>query len=390
VQLHSHNYITKLCVLDKKLITAAGGLDPQLDEGQEYDLLLRCTALAGNGRIGHIPKVLYHHHAPIDINEQDLAKSMFPGEAGRAALERTLQHRSPGIRVHAQPAQYCYRIEYPVDDKPLVSLIIPTRDHHAVLKNCIDSILQRTEYPDYEIIVVDNQSADPATLAYLREITSLPNLLVINYDRPFNYSAINNYAAEHAKGDILGFLNNDTEIISADWLDEMTALASHPENGCIGAKLYYPDETIQHAGVILGLWRIAGHAHRHLRRGEIGYFNNPNVRRNVSAVTAACLLVRKQTLDEVGGFDCQFKTAYNDIDFCIRVRNSGHQNIFTPFAELYHHESLSRGYSDSVIKRSRLQKEAERLRRKHGEHLFPDPFYNRNLTLTKENYSLRD
>jgi GT2 family glycosyltransferase len=271
----------------------------------------------------------------------------------------------------------------------LISLIIPTRDKAAVLQMCVDSILDKTDYPRYEIIIVDNNSIEPETFEYFASLADHGSIRILRYEKPFNFSAINNFAVRAAAGDIVGLINNDMEVINGDWLTEMASHALRPEVGCVGAKLYYPNDTVQHAGVILGIGGVAGHSHKYLTRGAEGYFARLMLVQNLSAVTGACLLVRKDVYLAAGGFDEEnLAVAFNDVDFCLRVRQLGYVNVWTPFAELYHHESVSRG-SDAVAGAvERFQKEIFYMLGRWKDQLRNDPYYSVNLTLDREDFSV--
>ncbi|MCS2609148.1 glycosyltransferase family 2 protein [Halomonas dongshanensis] len=284
------------------------------------------------------------------------------------------------------------RVRWPMPDpQPLVSLLVPTRDGVDILRPCVDALLERTDYTHFELLILDNQSTCVETLAYLREVEARDGRVkVLRWDHPFNYSAINNFGAAQAKGSIIGLINNDIEPMEGTWLTEMVEQVSRPEIGCVGAKLYYPNETVQHGGVILGLGGMAGHAHRFFQREEDGYMGRLKVTQNLSAVTAACLLVRKSVFDEVGGLnEASLAVAYNDVDLCIKVREAGYRNLWTPYAVLYHHESISRGADDTPEKRARWLSEYAYMRKTWGELLDSDPAYNPNLTLVHEDFSLR-
>jgi GT2 family glycosyltransferase len=277
---------------------------------------------------------------------------------------------------------------------PKVSIVIPTRNAESLLRLSIGSILTKTSYPNFEIIVVNNRSDDPGTLRYFDELRAT-GVRVIGYDAPFNFSSLNNRAAREATGTLLAFLNNDLEVISPDWLDEMASQAVRPEIGAVGAMLYYPNDTVQHAGVILGLTGparrdgVAGHAFKCAPRGSEGQRNRLRLVQNYSAVTAACLVIRHEVFDMVGGFnEADLPVAFNDIDFCLRVRAAGYRNLWTPFAEFYHHESASRGAEDTPEKVERFQREVSYMRRRWGRLLDSDPAYNPNLTVELEDFSL--
>jgi len=249
-----------------------------------------------------------------------------------------------------------------------------------LLRQCIDSVIEKTIYENYEIIVVDNGSEKPETLTYFESFRYFDNVRVIRDDSPFNFSALNNHAASEAKGEYLCLLNNDIEVISPDWLDEMVGIASQPGNGAVGAALWYPNDTLQHGGVLIGLGGVAGHMHHKLKRGHFGYFGRAVTTQNLSAVTAACLVIRKSIYDELGGFDEGLAVAFNDVDFCLRVREAGYRNVWTPHAQLYHHESASRGSDMDPDKYERFVKEVRWMENRWGSKLGEDPAYNPNLT----------
>jgi GT2 family glycosyltransferase len=282
-----------------------------------------------------------------------------------------------------------YRVHWPIPSPaPKVSLIVPTRDRVELLRMCVESLLEKTRYPNFEVLVVDNRSADPEALAYLASLRGRDRVRVMSYDAPFNYSAINNLAAANCDGQVLGLVNNDIEVISEDWLDELVGHALRPDVGAVGAMLYYPDRTIQHAGVILGLGGIANHAYVGQPAGYPGHGARGKVAQNLSAVTAACVVVRREVFEEVGGLDEAFEVAFNDVDFCLRLLSRGYRNVWTPFAELYHHESASRGRDDSEEKARRFQGEVRRMERRWGDFLHADPAYNPNMSLEIPGFEL--
>ena len=355
---------------------------------QDWDLALRVTARSSAERIIHIPKVLYHWRAIAGSTALELSEKSYPVEAARRALSDHVAARAMDARLEAVPGGH-WRIVHPLPTPaPLVSLIIPTRNGLEHLRRCVDSIQQKTDYPNYEILIVDNQSDDPATLAWLEEADAR-GVRVLPYPHPFNYSAINNTAVQAARGEFVTLLNNDLEVITPGWLTEMVSQAAREGVGCVGAMLYFPNDMIQHAGVILGVGGVAGHAFRDFPRGTEGVFNRARLVQSFSAVTAACLTVRKSIYTLVGGMDeVDLAVAFNDIDFCLRVRQSGFRNIWTPYAELYHHESASRGADDTPEKRHRFDREVEVMLRRWGDTLTNDPAYNPNLTLERNDFSL--
>ncbi|CAG0898361.1 unnamed protein product, partial [Cyprideis torosa] len=326
----------------------------------------------GDEEILHLPVVLAHAE---DKSSDDLQPGM---------REKLLKESVLGVEsVNAIEVPGYFRLNYEIPDPaPLVSLLIPTRDGLSVLKPCVESILEHTSYLSYEILILDNQSSDVETLKWLAFIASNPKVRVLSFDKPFNYSAINNFGVRHAKGSVIGLINNDIEVISSGWLREMVSHACRPEIGCVGAKLYYSDGRIQHAGVVLGLGDVAGHVHRFFSRDANGYHGRLKLVQNYSAVTAACLLVRRSIFEEVGGLEEEhLMVAYNDVDFCLRVRAAGYRNLWTPFAELYHHESVSRGKDNTPEKRLRYESEVAYMKQEWCEELHKDPCYNPNLSL---------
>ena len=310
-------------------------------------------------------------------------------KTAQKALQEFFNNLGSQVKVEIGELPTTYRIRYPLpENPPLVSIITPTRDGVDLLKLCIESIYRKTVYPNFELIVVDNQSSDSEAIRYMQKLEETGKARVLSFDRPFNYSAINNFAARHAKGEILCLLNNDVEVISAEWLNEMVSHAIRPEIGAVGAKLLYPDNTIQHAGVILGIGGVAGHSHKYFPAYSFGYFNRLKVVQNLSAVTGACLVVRKGIYLEVGGLEEDLQIAFNDIDFCLKVREAGYRNLWTPYSALYHHESKSRGHENTPEKQARFRREVEFCLDKWDRKLKNDPFYNPNLTLEHENFCL--
>ena len=385
---YSHNLITHLGVYRAKLVRKIGGFRPGLEGAQDYDLALRCVELIQPGQIHHIPRILYHWRLHSASTAQSSASKPYAMLAGQRALQEHFRRTKKNVKV--EYTGFAYRIRYALPRRPpLASLIIPTRNGLKLLKTCVESILQKTTYPRYEILVVDNGSDDPDTLRYLETLKKNKKIRVLRDEGPFNYAALNNRAIRKARGQLIGLLNNDLEVISPDWLSEMASHALRPEIGAVGAKLYYPNNRIQHAGVVIGIGGIAGHAFKHFLRNYKGQFGRPVLIQNYSAVTAACLVVRKSVFDEVGGLDeVHLKVALNDVDFCLKAREKGYRNLFTPYAELYHYESASRGYEDTPDKKLRFEKEKKIMYRRWGKGLFNDPAYSPNLTLDHENFGL--
>jgi len=296
-----------------------------------------------------------------------------------------------GTEAHAELDDFgWYRVRYKLPEpNPLVSLIIPTKEGIHLIKTCIDSILAKTTYTYYEIIIIDNNSENAEVLKYLKKIQANPRIRCLRDENPFNFSALNNKAIEYAKGEYIGLINSDIEVITPTWIEEMLSLAALPGVGAIGAKLYYPNKTIQHAGVILGIGGVADHAHRNLSQCDFGYFGRAKLIQEYSAVTAACLLVRKDIYKQVGGLnESNLAVAFNDVDFCLKIKEAGYRNIWTPYAELFHHERASRGYEDTKEKIRLCEQEVNYMINRWSKILRNDPAYNPNLSLEFSDFSL--
>lgn len=385
---YSQNYLCHLTALRMSLVREAGGFHPGTDGAQDYDLFLRCLHLSDASRIRHIPRILYHWRAGAGSTSRSLAAKSYATDAGLKALRDHFAAIDPAIEVQQGNGATTYRVVYPLPEPaPKVSLIIPTRDGAALLGRCINSILGKTAYPCYEIIIVNNGSIKPATFALFDSLRLDARIRIVDSPGEFNYAAINNLAAELAGGEVLGFLNNDLEVISPDWLTEMVRHALRPGVGAVGAKLYYPDGRIQHAGVVLGLLGIANHAHQFLRRNHGGYFGRLQVVQNVAAVTGACMVVRRELYLAAGGLDAEnLPVAFNDIDFCLRLRERGYRTVWTPYAQLIHYESQSRGKDTRGESRIRLEREGAYMRQRWGALLENDPYYNPNLSLSHRDF----
>ncbi len=385
---YSHNLITHLGVYRKDLLNDIGGFRRGLEGAQDYDLALRCIERIKPNQIHHVPRVLYHWRMHAESTAQSADAKPYAMLAGERALNEHFQRKK--INANAELIGFAYRVRYALPEKPpLVSLIIPTRNGLELIKQCIESILAKTTYSNYEVLIVDNGSDDPATLEYFDTLKAETRVRVVRDDRPFNYSALNNAAVKLARGEVLGLLNNDLEVISPEWLSEMVSIALQPKLGAVGARLWYPNDTLQHGGVIHGLGGVAGHAHKHLPRGHFGYSMRAQLIQTLSAVTAACLVVKKNVFEEVGGLnEADLQVAFNDVDFCLRVREAGYRNVWTPYAELYHHESATRGYEDTPEKQARFAKEVQYMKQRWGDLLLNDPAYSPNLTLDHEDFSL--
>ncbi len=386
--LRSQNYICHLMVVEATLLASVGGVRVGFEGSQDHDLALRCTEILAPEQICHIPKILYHWRAIEGSTSIGGEQKAYASEAGQKAVQEHLQRM--GIEGTVDVVHHgCYRSRLALPTSiPKVSIVVPTRDRADLLSRCVDSILNITDYPDYEVIVVDNGSEDPDAKALLSSLRSEPRIKVIEYCVPFNFSTIVNHGVQHATGELLCLLNNDTEVIAASWLRDMAATAVIPGNGAVGAMLYYPDETVQHAGVVLGLGGVAGHIMSRMERGLSGYMARGWVAQNMSAVTAACLMVRKSLYEDVQGFDEELAVAFNDIDFCLRLLERGYRNVWLPHVELYHHESASRGEEDSPEKLRRFNAEVQEMMSRWGHLLDDDPAYNPNLALDQGMYNL--
>jgi O-antigen biosynthesis protein len=372
-------------------VRKVGGLRSGFEGAQDYDLCLRCLAETDPARIRHIPHVLYHWRAIPGSTSIGANEKSYASRAGQAALVDHLARMKVDARVEHGRYPTTYRVRYPIGaSPPKVSLIVPTRDGYEILKQCLESIREKTTYPNYEIVIVDNQSTDPRTLDYMERLAKEDGRVrLLRYDHPFNYSAINNFAVSQTSTEIIGLVNNDIEVIAPEWLDEMVSHATRPEIGVVGARLLYPDGRLQHGGVILGICGIAGHFHKYNSSDAPGYFARGFLVQNLSAVTAACALVRRSVFDEAGGLDAEnLPVAFNDVDFCVRVREAGYRNLWTPYAELFHHESVSRGLDTTPEQKVRAQGESLYMKRRWGRMLVEDPYYSPNLTLDSEDCSL--
>ncbi|AVP95628.1 glycosyl transferase [Aeromonas rivipollensis] len=387
----SQNYVSHLGVYRRSLLQQIGGFRLGVEGSQDQDLLLRCLPHVTATQIVHIPRVLYHWRTIEGSTALASGEKSYTTEAGIKALRDYFAGQQPGVRVEAGLVPNTYRVRYPIPEPaPLVSLLIPTRDRRALTETAVRSILERSTYTRFEILILDNGSIEQETLDFFAQIQREDSRVkVLRYDHPFNYSAINNFGARHAKGSIVGLVNNDVEVINPEWLTEMVSHCLRPEIGCVGAKLYYSNDTLQHGGVILGIGGVANHSHKNFARNHPGYFARLICIQNYSAVTAACLLIRKEIFDAVDGLDEEhLKVAFNDVDFCLKVREAGYRNLWTPHAELYHYESISRGAEDSPEKIARFISEVNFMQSKWGKHLERDPFYSQNLTKDREDFSI--
>ncbi|MBF6025826.1 glycosyltransferase family 2 protein [Lysobacter niastensis] len=386
--LRALNYVCHFTVIRADLVRRVRGLRAGFEGAQDHDLVLRCTEHLQREQIVHIPKVLYHWRAIPGSTAMGVSNKPYALEAGRRAVEEHYTRIGRPCRVEIT-ADGHYRGQWLASaDTPKVSIIIPTRDKVELLRTCIDSIFEKTTYPDYDLVVVDNGSIEADAKAYLEQLRGHERVTVLDYAAPFNYSAIINHAVARTTADIVCLLNNDIEVITPQWLDHLAAHAARPEVGVVGAMLYYPNDTIQHAGVVLGIGGVAGHVHARMERGTGGYIGRAGVTHNLTAVTGACMVMRRSVFDEVEGMDESLPVAFNDVDLCIRIHKRGYDNVWTPQSELYHHESASRGIEDTPEKQARFALEADRMKRKWGEYLRHDPAYNPNLSLDSCSFDL--
>jgi GT2 family glycosyltransferase/2-polyprenyl-3-methyl-5-hydroxy-6-metoxy-1,4-benzoquinol methylase len=388
--LMSQNYLCHLMVIDTALARRLGGFRIGYEGAQDHDLALRCTQGLKTDEVIHIPHILYHWRQHEGSTAQGVEAKPYANQAGMQAVQDHLDRIGVQGSVSTDPYGW-YRIHFkPLSPEPLVSMIIPTRNGLDMLRTCLASILEKTTHTNYEIIIVDNGSDDPETLTYMQTLAANDaRVRILRDDGPFNYSAINNRAAKLARGDYLALVNNDVEVITPEWLSEMVCLAAQPGVGAVGARLWYGDMTLQHGGVILGIGGVAGHSHKRIEQHQPGYMGRACLLQSMSAVTGACLVVRKAAFQEVGGLDeASLAVAFNDVDFCLRLRTAGYRNIWTPHAQLFHHESVSRGSDFAPDKRRRFNLELKVMQTRWGDALVFDPAYSPHLTNEHENFGL--
>lgn len=388
--LRSYNYICHLTTFKKSLLDKTGVFRKECDGSQDYDLILRLTEQAE--KIVHIPEVLYFWRSHKNSTAQDISTKPYIVNAAHKALADHLQRVNLKGTVEDNRYTSAYRIKYDIVGEPLVSILIANKDQKSTLEVCIDSIYNQTTYKNFEVIIIENNSTEQETFDYYEELKQkYENLKVVYWEDKFNYSAINNFGFKHAKGEYALLLNNDIEILTPDWIQEMLMFAQREDVGAVGAMLYYPDDTIQHAGVIVGLGGVAGHAHKNLKRGELGYMVRASIAQNFSAVTFAAVLIPSKVFKEVDGLDEKFQVAFNDVDMCMRIREKGYLIVFTPYAEMYHYESKSRGSEDTPEKVKRFNSEIVRFKSRWKKELEKgDPYYNPHLTLNYEDFSFKN
>jgi GT2 family glycosyltransferase len=385
----SRMYTGHFSVYRRALVVELGGLRVGFEGSQDYDLVLRLTERTE--RVHHIPRVLYHWRAHEGSTAGEAGAKPYASAAAIRAISEAIERRGePGDVSEAADATGVYIVRYHVKERAKISIVVPTRDHGADVNRCLKAVFERSTYPDFEVLLVDNGSTEAASRSVL---ASWPErnarVRLLRYDVPFNYAKINNWAVAQAHGSLIVLLNNDTEVLTPDWLEALAEQASRPSVGAVGAMLLYDDDTIQHAGVIVGINGVAGHSHKHLPREAAGYFQVLKAINNYSAVTAACLMVRKDVYDRLGGLEEQLAIAFNDVDFCLKAAEAGLRNVWLPHVVLRHAESKSRGHDITFARRQVLFREESYMKRRWGTEVRPDPYYSPNLTLRSEGYALR-
>lgn len=390
--LRANNYICHFSAFSRELLEGTELFRSEFDGSQDHDMILRLTTRAR--KVVHVPQLLYYWRSHKASVASDISAKLYCIESARGAIADHL--RACGMEhfeiTSTRAFETIFRIQYELTGYPKVSIVIANKDHAADLSRCVSSILDRSTYENYEIIIVENNSTSREIREYYEEIGKHPKVRIVTYEGGFHYSKINNFGASFAEGEFLLLLNNDTQVITVNWIEELLMYGQRRDVGAVGAKLYYEDKTIQHAGIVLGLGahRTAGHTHYRVNMENVGYMGRLCYAQDVSAVTGACLLVRKEWFDDLGGLDESFAVALNDVDFCLRLREKGLLNVFTPFAELYHFESKSRGLDDSDERAERYNEESARFRQKWKAVLEAgDPYYNPNFSLDRSDFSLR-
>lgn len=389
--LRANNYICHFSMFDADLLKKTGLFRSEYDGSQDHDMILRLTEEAKH--VCHIPKILYYWRSHPNSVAADIGAKTYAIDAAKRAVHDHMRDYY-GIEVEVESTRAfptIFQIKYPINGEPLISIVIPNKDHVEDLRRCITSIEKKSTWKNYEIVVVENNSVEQSIRDYYKELESDPKVKIVTYEGGFNYSRINNVGVKETKGEYLLFLNNDTEVISPDWMEQLLMYAQRKDVGAVGAKLYYADNTIQHAGVVIGLGahRSAGHTHYKMPREHLGYMGRLCYAQDVTAVTGACLMVKKSIYEEVDGLDESFTISLNDVDLCLKIREKGYLNIFTPFAELYHYESKTRGMEEGE-KLRRYERECAHFRDKWKEQLDAgDPYYNPNFSLDYSDFTLR-
>ena len=390
--LRANNYICHFSVFARELLDGTELFRSQFDGSQDHDMILRLTDRAKN--VVHVPKLLYYWRShPGSVASDINAKPYAIQSAKNAVADHLRRHGFDHFQITSTRAfETIFKIRYQILGSPLISIVIANKDHVADLQRCITSILEKSTYENYEIIIMENNSEEKQTFDYYEELKENNRITVVTYEGAFNYSAVNNLGVKHARGEYILLLNNDTQVITVNWMEELLMYAQREDVGAVGGKLYYADKTIQHAGVVLGLGahRTAGHSHYKQHRENLGYMGRLCYAQDVSAVTGACLLVKKSLFEEVGGLEEDFAISLNDVDFCLKLREKGYLNVFTPFAELYHFESISRGLDDQGQKAQRYDRESQQFREKWKKVLeVGDPYYNPNFSLDRSDFALK-
>lgn len=380
------NLPSRLTLYSRALLKQLGGLRTEYSAAEEYDLALRAIEYLNPAQIVHISRILYHRRILPNASPPDLENLAI--HQAYQAVQDHLHRCAVGATVWPAPESPSHRrVRFPLPmPTPLVSIIIPTKDRADLLSTCIHSLLTKSSYPNIEILIIDNGSVEAKTLALFDQLPK-DRLRILRDDRPFNYSALNNRGVQSTQGELICLMNNDIEILTPDWLEEMVSFAHRPDIGCVGARLWYPSGLLQHGGVITGIGEIAAHAHANLPRKDPGYFHRALLHQSFSAVTAACLVVRRAVFNQVGGLDESLAVAFNDVDFCLRVQSAGYRNVWTPYAEMIHHESATRGLETTPAKQARFEQEIARMEQKWGAQLYQDPAYNPNLSIEGKIFS---
>lgn len=386
--LRSNNYICHLLVVRKAFLERVGGLRSEYDGAQDHDFILRCAE--NTKKIAHVPKVLYHWRVHAASTADNPLSKKYAFDAGKRAVTDHIRRCGSEAEVTDTKFPGFYRAKYKVEGEPLVSILIPNKDEKETLQACLTSIRETSTYRNYEIIIIENNSTEQETFDYYKEIDGRDGVRVVYWKEGFNYSALNNFGFTFAKGDYILCLNNDITVITPDWLERLIGQCQRQEVGIVGARLYYPDNTIQHAGVIVGIGGVAGAMFVGMPRERSGYLRKAILQQDLSAVTAACMMVDRHAWEAVGGFEEKLAVAFNDIDFCLRVREKGYLVVYEPNVEMYHYESKSRGYEDTPEKQMRFKTEIDFMQERWKQFLEDgDPYYNPNFSLKTCDYSLK-
>ncbi|MDO4294091.1 MAG: glycosyltransferase family 2 protein [Eubacteriales bacterium] len=390
--LRANNYICHFSVFDRRLLDGTELFRPQFDGSQDHDMILRLTDRAK--RIVHVPRLLYYWRAHAGSVAGNIEAKPYVVESARGAVADHLRrHGFSHFTITSTRAfETIFKISYEILGEPRISIVIPNKDHVEDLRRCVSSIVEKSTWENYEIVIVENNSRTKEIFSYYDELRNNPQIRIVRFEGEFNYSKVNNFGVSQTSGDYVLLLNNDTQVITVNWMEELLMYAQRPDVGAVGAKLYYGDKTIQHAGVVIGLGahRTAGHVHYRQKRENLGYMGRLCYAQDMSAVTGACLLVKKKLYEEAGGLDEAFAISLNDVDFCLKLRRMGYLNVFTPFAELYHFESVSRGLDDQGEKAERYNRESALFRERWKKELEAgDPYFNPNFSLDKPDFSLR-